>query len=131
MAYPSDLKYSEEHEWVRVEGDQATVGITEYAQEQLGDVVYVELPEPGSRVEFMESFGVVESVKTASELFAPLRGSVLDTNARLEDAPELVNEDPYGEGWMIVVQMTDPDDLLQLMDAPAYEEFIETLEQGG
>jgi len=129
MAYPSDLKYSEEHEWVRVEGDQATVGITDHAQEQLGDVVYVELPEPGSQVEFMESFGVVESVKTASELFAPLRGNVVDTNARLEDEPELVNEDPYVDGWMIVVQMTDPDDLLQLMDAASYEEFIENLEE--
>ena len=129
MAYPTDLKYSEEHEWVRVEGDQATVGITEYAQEQLGDVVYVELPDPGSQVEFMESFGVVESVKTASELFAPVRGKVVDTNARLEDAPELVNQDPYGDGWMIVVQMTDPDEILQLMDGPAYEEFIENLEE--
>jgi len=129
MAYPSDLKYSEEHEWVRVEGDQATVGITDYAQEQLGDVVYVELPEPGSQIEFMESFGVVESVKAASELFAPLRGNVVDTNARLENEPELVNQDPYVDGWMIVVQMTDPDELLQLMGAHAYEEFIEKLEE--
>ena len=128
MAYPSDLKYSEEHEWVRVEANQATVGITEYAQEQLGDVVYVELPEAGSQVEFMESFGVVESVKTASELFCPLRGNVVATNERLEDEPELVNQDPYGNGWMIVVEMTDPDELDQLMDEAAYEEFLATLE---
>jgi glycine cleavage system H protein len=129
MANPSDLKYSEEHEWVRVEGDQATVGITEYAQEQLGDIVYVELPEPGSQVEFMESFGVVESVKTASELFSPVRGKVVSINESLEDAPELVNEEPYSEGWMIVVQMTDPDEIEQLMDAASYEEFIAKLDE--
>lgn len=129
MTIPSDLKYSEEHEWVRVEGDQATVGITAYAQEQLGDIVYVELPEPGSQVEFMESFGVVESVKTASELFSPLRGNVVETNGQLEDAPELVNEDPYGEGWMIVVEKTDSDELEQLMDAASYEEFIAKLDE--
>jgi glycine cleavage system H protein len=128
MDFPSDLKYSEEHEWVRVEGSQATVGITQYAQEQLGDIVYVELPEPGSPVEFMETFGVVESVKAASELFSPISGNVLDANATLEDEPELVNQDPYVDGWMIVVEMTDPDELEQLMDADAYEVFVETLE---
>jgi len=129
MSYPSDLKYSEEHEWVLVEGKEATVGITEYAQEQLGDVVYVELPDPGSQVEFMEPFGVVESVKTASDLFAPVRGTVVKVNERLEDEPELVNQAPHGDGWMIVVEMTDPDDLQQLMDASAYETFLETLEE--
>jgi glycine cleavage system H protein len=128
MSYPSDLKYSEEHEWVLVEGDEATIGITEYAQEQLGDVVYVELPEPGSQVEFMEPFGVVESVKTASDLFAPVRGTVVRVNARLEDEPELVNQEPHGDGWMIAVKMTDPDELQQLMDASGYESFLETLE---
>jgi glycine cleavage system H protein len=129
MVYPSDLRYSEEHEWVRVEGSQATVGITEYAQEELGDIVYVELPDPGSPVEFMEPFGVVESVKAASELFAPLRGNVVDANSRLEDEPELVNQDPYHDGWMIIVEMTDPDELEQLMDSDAYETFVETLEE--
>jgi glycine cleavage system H protein len=128
MSYPSDLKYSKEHEWVLVEGNEATVGITEYAQAQLGDVVYVELPDPGSQVEFMESFGVVESVKTASDLFAPVPGTVVRANERLEDEPELVNQAPHGDGWMIVVEMTDPDKLEQLMDASAYEAFLASLE---
>ena len=127
MTIPSDLKYSKEHEWVRVEGKQATVGITSFAQEQLGDVVYVELPEPGSDVEFMESFGVVESVKTASDLFAPLSGTVVEINERLEDEPELVNQSPYDDGWMIVVEMSDPGEILQLMDGDGYEAFLKTL----
>ncbi len=129
MTIPSDLKYSKEHEWVRVEGKQATVGITAFAQEQLGDVVYVELPEPGSDVEFMVSFGVVESVKTASDLFSPLSGTVVEINERLEDEPELVNQDPYGDGWMIVVEMTSPSEVDQLMDADGYEAFLKTLEE--
>jgi glycine cleavage system H protein len=128
MSYPSDLKYSEEHEWVLVEGNLATVGITEYAQEQLGDIVYVELPDPDSSVEFMGPFGVVESVKAASDLFAPVRGTVVKVNERLEDEPELVNQSPHGDGWMIVVEMTDPDEIEQLMDADAYEAFLGTLE---
>src|SRR5512136_1160672 len=98
MTIPSDLKYSKEHEWVRVKGDRATVGITDFAQEQLGDVVYVELPEPGSQFDFMETFGVVESVKTASDLFSPVRGTVVEANERLADEPELVNKEPYGDG---------------------------------
>lgn len=129
MTIPSDLKYSKEHEWVRVEGKQATVGITAFAQEQLGDVVYVELPEPGSDVEFMESFGVVESVKTASDLFSPLSGTVVEINERLEDEPELVNQSPYDDGWMIVVEMSDPGEILQLMDSDGYEAFLKTLEE--
>ena len=129
MTIPSDLKYSKEHEWVRVEGKQATVGITAFAQEQLGDVVYVELPEPGSDVEFMESFGVVESVKTASDLFSPLSGTVVEINERLEDEPELVNQSPYDDGWMIVVGMSDPGEILQLMDGDGYEVFLKTLEE--
>jgi len=129
MTIPSDLKYSKEHEWVRVEGERATVGITDYAQEQLGDVVYVELPEPETEVQFMEPFGVVESVKTASDLFAPVSGTVAEINERLVDEPELVNSSPYGEGWMIVVAMNDPADLGKLMDADAYEAFLATLEE--
>lgn len=129
MTIPSDLKYSKEHEWVRVEGKQATVGITAFAQEQLGDVVYVELPEPGSDVEFMESFGVVESVKTASDLFSPLSGTVVEINERLEDEPELVNQSPYDDGWMIVVEMSDSGEILQLMDGDGYEAFLKTLEE--
>jgi len=96
---------------------------------QLGDVVYVELPEPGSDVEFMESFGVVESVKTASDLFSPLSGTVVEINERLEDEPELVNQSPYDDGWMIVVEMSDPGEILQLMDGDGYEAFLKTLEE--
>ena len=129
MTIPSDLKYSKEHEWVRVEGKQATVGITAFAQEQLGDVVYVELPEPGSDVEFMVSFGVVESVKTASDLFSPLSGTVVEINERLEDEPELVNQSPYDDGWMIILEMSDPGEILQLMDSDGYEAFLKTLEE--
>lgn len=124
MAIPSDLKYSEEHEWVRVEGSEATVGISDYAQEQLGDIVYVELPEVDTDVEGMEVFGVVESVKTASDLYAPVSGKITQVNDRLADEPELVNEAAYGDGWMIVVKMTSPDQLDDLMDAQAYEEFV-------
>lgn len=124
MAIPSDLKYSEEHEWVRVEGSEATVGISDYAQEQLGDIVYVELPEVDIDVEAMEVFGVVESVKTASDLYAPVSGKITQVNDRLADEPELVNEAAYGDGWMIVVKMTSPDQLDDLMDAQAYEEFV-------
>ncbi|MDH7486719.1 MAG: glycine cleavage system protein GcvH [Anaerolineae bacterium] len=130
MTIPSDLKYSKEHEWARIEGDRATVGITDYAQEQLGDVVYVELPQPGTAVQFMEPFGVVESVKTASDLYAPVSGRVVEVNERLTDEPELVNQSPYGDGWMVVVQMNDPADLDRLMDAEAYEAYLATLEEG-
>ncbi|MBC8446933.1 MAG: glycine cleavage system protein GcvH [Chloroflexi bacterium] len=129
MTIPSELKYSEEHEWVRVEGKRATVGITDYAQEQLGDVVYVELPEPGGEVQFLEVFGVVESVKTASDLYAPVSGAVAEINERLTDEPELVNGSPYEDGWMIVVEMSAPSELDKLMDAEAYEAFLDTLEE--
>lgn len=129
MTIPSELKYSEEHEWVRVEGKRATVGITDYAQEQLGDVVYVELPEPGGEVQFLEVFGVVESVKTASDLYAPVSGAVAEINERLTDEPELVNGSPYEDGWMIVVEMSAPSELDKLMDDEAYEAFLATLEE--
>ena len=129
MTIPSELKYSEEHEWVRVEGNRATVGITDYAQEQLGDVVYVELPEPGGEVQFLEVFGVVESVKTASDLYAPVSGAVAEINERLTDEPELVNGSPYEDGWMIVVEMSAPSELDKLMDDEAYEAFLDTLEE--
>lgn len=129
MTIPPDLKYSKEHEWARVEGERATVGITDYAQQQLGDVVYVELPQPGIEVQFMEPFGIVESVKTASDLYAPVSGRVVEINERLADEPELVNQSPYGDGWMIVVEMNDPADLERLMDAHYYEAFLATLEE--
>jgi glycine cleavage system H protein len=125
---PSDLRYSKEHEWARVEGDIATIGITDFAQSQLGDVVYVELPKVGTQVKLMAPFGVVESVKTASDLFAPVSGEVVAVNTALADQPELVNASPYGEAWMIKVRMSDRADLDQLLSAEEYERL--TAEEG-
>ena len=121
METPSDLKYSKDHEWARVDGDVVAVGITDFAQNQLGDVVYVELPKPGSQVKLMTPFGVVESVKTASDLFSPVSGEVTAVNAALADQPELVNAAPYTEAWMIKVKMSNPGDLEQLLSAADYE----------
>jgi glycine cleavage system H protein len=118
---PSDLRYTKEHEWVRVAGDEATVGITQHAADQLGDIVFVELPEPGRRLEQFATFGVVESVKAVSDLFAPVAGEVMEGNASLTATPELVNSDPYGAGWMLRVRLSDPAQLEQLLDAAAYE----------
>lgn len=118
--YPQDLRYTREHEWIRVEGDRGVVGITAYAQEQLGDVVYVELPKVGANVQDGKTFGVVESVKTASDLYAPVSGTVAEVNEKLVDRPELVNQDPYGEGWMIVVKMSDPSQVGALLSASDY-----------
>jgi len=123
--YPKDLKYTEEHEWVRVEDGIATVGITHYAQEQLGDIVFVELPEVGQRLEKGESFGVVESVKTVSDLYSPVSGTVTEINEELLDAPEKVNEDPYGAGWMIKLEMADAGELDELLDAAEYTRMLE------
>jgi glycine cleavage system H protein len=120
---PSDLRYTKEHEWVRVEGDEATVGITDYAATQLGDIVFVELPDPGRDIEQFATLGVVESVKAVSDLFAPVAGQVIATNEDLGDRPELVNGDPYGEGWMVRLRITDTDQLGELLDATAYEEL--------
>lgn len=126
MNIPADLLYTDEHEWVRLEGDIAVVGITDYAQHELGDVVYVELPEVGTTVEQGEPFGVVESVKAASDLYAPVSGEVVEVNTALEDAPELVNNDPYGEGWMIKVRPSDWEvEKANLLDAEAYRRLIE------
>ena len=118
---PKDLRYSKEHEWVKVEGDEAVIGITDFAQEQLGDVVYVELPPVGQKIEQFKSFGVVESVKAASDLYAPISGEVVATNPDLAKAPEKVNEDAYGGGWMLRVRLTDAGELEHLLDAVAYE----------
>ena len=118
---PSDLRYTKEHEWVRVEGDVATVGITQHAADQLGDIVFVELPEPGKRLEQFATFGVVESVKAVSDLFAPVAGEVLEGNAGLATTPEIVNSDPYGAGWMLRVRLSDPAQLGQRLDPAAYE----------
>lgn len=124
MAVPADLRYTKDHEWIRVEGDEATVGITSYAADQLGDVVFVELPESGRSLQQAAPFGVVESVKAVSDLFAPVDGEVAAANEELATKPELVNSDPYGAGWMIRVRVADPGQLEQLLDAPAYESLI-------
>jgi glycine cleavage system H protein len=118
---PTDLRYTKEHEWVRVDGDEATIGITAYAAEQLGDVVFVELPDPGRTVEQFATFGVVESVKAVSDLFAPLSGEVTESNPALAGQPELVNSEPYGAGWMIKVRVADRGQLDQLLEPAAYD----------
>ena len=118
--YPKDLRYSSEHEWVRVEGGRVRVGITRFAADRLTDVVFVELPAVGAKVTFMQPFGVVESVKAVSDLYAPLSGTVVEVNPALGDAPEVVNSDPYGKGWMIVVQPDDLHELERLMPVDQY-----------
>ena len=124
MEIPEGLKYSKEHEWVLVEGQSATIGITEYAQEELGDIVFVELPEIGEKVVKDDPFGAVESVKAVSDVYAPVSGSVLEINDVLPDNPETINDDPYGDGWMIRVELSDLDDLKDLMDADEYAEYV-------
>ncbi|MCE2451863.1 MAG: glycine cleavage system protein GcvH [Nitrospinae bacterium] len=125
MELPSGLKYSREHEWVRVEGNFAVIGITDFAQSELGDVVYVELPEVGTEVEANNTFGVVESVKAVSDLFAPVSGVVVEANMTLEDQPELVNSEPYEDGWMIRVEMKDDSELSDLLEADSYRAYTE------
>lgn len=124
MTVPADLRYTRDHEWVRLDGQEAVVGITQYAADQLGDIVFVELPEAGRALEASRPFGVVESVKAVSDLFAPLAGAVLATNGALAGSPELVNSDPYGEGWMVRLQLADPNDLDDLLDADAYDALV-------
>lgn len=124
MNIPEDLKYTKEHEWVKVDGDTATIGITDFAQSELGDIVYVEIETEGETLEVDEVFGTVEAVKTVSDLFMPVAGEVSEVNTGLEDDPEQVNRDPYGEGWMIKVKMSDPSQANGLMDAKAYNELI-------
>jgi glycine cleavage system H protein len=121
---PTDLRYTKDHEWVRVDGDEATVGITEYASGQLGDIVFVELPDAGRTLEQFATFGVVESVKAVSDLFAPVSGEVLATNEALTGSPELVNADPHGGGWMIRVKLAKPEEVDELLDAAAYDALI-------
>ena len=124
---PDDLRYTEEHEWTRSEGSRVTVGITHYAQDALGDVVYVDLPASGTRVERGQPFGEVESTKSVSDLYAPLTGVIVERNETLESSPELVNADPYGQGWMVVIEADAPDELGSLLSAADYEQ----LTQGG
>jgi glycine cleavage system H protein len=121
---PPDLRYTKDHEWVRVDGDEATIGITEYAASQLGDIVFVELPAVGRSVEQFAAFGIVESVKAVSDLFAPLAGEVLETNEALTGQPELVNQEPYGGGWMLRLRVADPAQLVELLDPTAYDALI-------
>ena len=126
MEFPDDLKCTREHEWVRVEGDRLRVGITDFAQDALGDVVYVDVPEIGTEVRSGEPFGEVESTKSVSDVYAPITGIVIERNEGLGDSPELVNEDPYGDGWMIIIQASDPDEVNGLLDADAYRTYAET-----
>ncbi|HEY8404484.1 MAG TPA: glycine cleavage system protein GcvH [Flavobacteriales bacterium] len=121
MTFPADLKYSKDHEWVRVEGDIAIIGITDFAQRELGDIVFVEIETQGQTLAAHDIFGTVEAVKTVSDLFMPVAGEVLEVNPDLADDPAAVNNDPYGKGWMIKVKMSSPSDLDNLMDAAAYE----------
>ena len=121
---PSDLRYTKDHEWVRIDGDEATIGITSYAADQLGDIVFVELPEIGRTLDQFAAFGVVESVKAVSDLFAPLSGEVSDTNQELGPKPELLNSDPFDAGWMIRVRIADPGQVEALLDAHAYDALI-------
>ena len=121
---PEDLLYTEEHEYVKREGDEVVVGITDYAQNELSDIVFVELPEPGSSFDKMEAFGTIEAVKAVSDLYSPVAGEVVAINEKLEDDPAVVNRDPYGEGWMIRLKVKDSADLEELLDAGAYKDVI-------
>jgi glycine cleavage system H protein len=125
MEFPDDLKYTKEHEWARIDGTRVVVGITDFAQEELGDVVFVELPEIGTSVEAEGAFGVVESVKAVSDLFSPISGTIVDVNKLLEDQPELVNDSPYGDGWMIVIEAANMAELDGLLSAADYQTYIQ------
>lgn len=129
MPSPTDRRYTKEHEWVAIEDGVGVVGITEFAQEQLGDVVYVDLPEEGTQVRQFEKFGEIESVKAVSELYSPVTGEVIERNQAVIDEPELVNRAPYGEGWLIKVRLTDPAELENLLEAAQYDEMIAQAEE--
>lgn len=126
--YPQDYKFSKEHEWVKVDGDTAVIGISDYAQNHLGDVVYVDLPAVGTKLAAHQTIGSIESVKAVSEIFSPVSGEVIETNAGLTDAPETVNQDPHGQGWILKLKMADKGDLNALMNAADYEKYLEGLE---
>ncbi|MGO8685176.1 MAG: glycine cleavage system protein GcvH [Thermoleophilia bacterium] len=123
-SYPQNLRYYKEHDWVRLDGDEATFGITWFAQDSLGEIVYADLPKPGARVVANETYGELESVKAVSELYAPLSGEVIESNAELDDEPAAVNEDCYGKGWLVKVRLDDPAQADELMDAAAYRTFL-------
>ena len=126
MSSPADLRYTRTHEWVRLEGDVATIGISDHAQQELGDITYLELPEPGSELSRSQPFGIVESVKAASDLYAPLDGEVIERNDAVVDAPDTVNNSPYERAWLLKVRIADPSQAEDLMDAAAYDQFAET-----
>jgi glycine cleavage system H protein len=124
MTFPSELKYTKDHEWIRVNGDVATIGITDHAQSELGDIVYVEVETVGDSLSANDIFGTVEAVKTTSELYLPVSGEVLEMNSKLDSEPELVNTDPYGDGWIVKIRIADPEELEGLMDDVAYMDLI-------
>jgi len=126
MMKPEELKYTKDHIWVKAEGDTAVIGLSDYAQNELGDIVFVEMPETGSKVTKGESFGTVESVKSVSDIVAPLNGEVVESNQILEDTPETINSDPYGEGWIIKISISNAGELGELLDHAAYTEFTES-----
>jgi glycine cleavage system H protein len=124
MGYPANYRYTNQHEWVQVKGDVATVGITDYAQHELGDVVFVELPKPGTKVTAGKSFGTVESVKAVSDIYSPVNGEVTEANGDLQNTPEKINSDPHGAAWLVKVRLANPAEVSSLMDAKAYDAFI-------
>jgi glycine cleavage system H protein len=124
MAYPTTFRYTKEHEWIEVKGDTGTVGITDYAQHELGDVVFVELPKAGAKLKAGQSFGTVESVKAVSEIYSPVSGDIVETNGALANEPEKINQDPHGAAWLVKVKLSNPGELASLMDAAAYEAYV-------
>ena len=126
MNIPENLKYTKDHEWIKIDGDEAYVGITDYAQNELGDIVFVEIETEGEKLNKEEVFGTVEAVKTVSDIFMPISGEVLEVNSKLEDSPEIVNKDPYGEGWLIKIKLSDKSELENLLDASKYKALIES-----
>jgi glycine cleavage system H protein len=124
--HPDDRRYTREHEWARKDNGSVRVGITDYAQDALGDIVYVDLPGPGTEVKAMQPFGEVESTKSVSDLFSPVSGTITERNTRLEDSPELINQDPHGDGWMVAIDMADPAEFDQLLTTDDYQRFLET-----
>jgi glycine cleavage system H protein len=126
--YPNEFRYTKEHEWVAVEGQEARIGITEFAQHQLGDIIFVETPQPGAKLETHQSLGVVESVKSVSDVYSPVAGEVLSVNEDLAQAPDLINKDPHGQGWIVRLKLSDPKEVEGLMTAGEYEKFLDGLE---
>ena len=124
MSFPAELKYTKDHEWIKIEGDSATVGITEFAQRELGDIVYVDIPSVGKEVAREDTFGTVEAVKTVSDLFMPLTGTVTEINSALDSSPELVNSDPYGDGWMVKITVADASEIAGLLSAEEYKSLV-------